>query len=106
MDFENKVIDKLDAIQEDITELKVETAKQGKDIARNTEDLADHIEGVRQTRELIKSNSLEIGNLKEQQRPMTVKVFFNKILIVLGGASVVMGAVWTFMKLYEKLVGG
>ena len=45
-----KVISKLDNIQSDITELKVENAKQSANIIINTKDLTDHKEGVVQNR--------------------------------------------------------
>ena len=49
----DKVLSKLDKIQEDVTSLKIVQALQGKDIDRNTKDLSDHIEGVQQNRKRI-----------------------------------------------------
>lgn len=64
--FEERVLDKLDAIQGDVTDLKVEQALQGKDIAKNTEDLKTHIEGVKTARILIKQNTDKINEVEKK----------------------------------------
>ncbi len=40
--------DMIKQILDAVTDIKVEQAKQGKDIAQNTKDLSTHIEGVKQ----------------------------------------------------------
>lgn len=41
---------KLDKVQEDLNEIKLDHVIQNNNIERNTKDLADHIEGVKQNR--------------------------------------------------------
>lgn len=112
MDFEKIVIDKLDQLQERADKRELQASKRHlesqlwqKDsdnrMDRMEEDLNLHIEGVKQTRELIKHNKSEIDELKEKQKPITVKVAIHKGLIVLGGVSAISGAIWGVYRLFE-----
>lgn len=54
-DWQNRVEDKLDKQADDLTAIKVT-------LAENTEQLKIHIEGVKQTRELIAQNKVEMDS--------------------------------------------
>jgi hypothetical protein len=53
MKFEERILDKLDIIQDDINKIKIENVKQSLNIEINTKDLTEHKEGVIQNRERI-----------------------------------------------------
>ena len=92
MSFEDRVLNKLDGIQKDISDIKVEQAMQGKDIKQNTEDLTDHKEGVIQNRK-------RIVLLEEKAKPITVKQLMTRIVLVTGGIGTIVGCVLGLMKL-------
>ncbi len=97
MELNKLIIDKLDKIQDDVTDLKVTNAKQSKDISQNTKDLSEHIEGVKQTRTLIASQDKRIAKLEE---PRKVINYITKGLLWFGGIA---GAIVTASKLFEYI---
>ena len=94
MDFEDVVLKKLDKIQEDVTDVKVTQAEHGKDIARNTDDLEKHIEGVVQ-------NRTRIVALEDKTGPITVKQLLKRIVIVAGGIGTIVGTIYGIVKLLD-----
>lgn len=99
MDFESLVINKLDKldeklnkVQEDVTDLKIENIKQTINIETNTKDLTLHKEGVIQNRARIKW-------LEDRAKPPTVKQFMKKAILYIGGIGTVGGAIITILKL-------
>ena len=50
MDLLEKIDSKIDKIQETLQDVKIEHAVQTEHIKKNTKDLEDHIEGVKQNR--------------------------------------------------------
>jgi len=64
MDKIDRVLDKLDKIQEDVNDLKVESVRQSKDISQNTKDLSEHIEGVKQNRSTLAIHAAQLTNLQ------------------------------------------
>ncbi len=111
MKIEEKILDKLDNIHNDITYLKVEQAKQGKDITRNTEDLADHIEGVKQTRVMIEANKRhnkleheQLGlQIKKINEPLTAKELGKKSLAISGAIGIVVSTIYGILKMAALL---
>ena len=99
-EFQDRVLDKLDKIQDDVSDLKVVNAKQTANIERNTRDLTEHIEGVRQTRELIKSHQEDD---KVHTLPLTVKQLFTKLVLIFGGVGTIVGATYGILRLLEMI---
>jgi hypothetical protein len=91
------VLDKLDKIQDDVSDLKVEQAKQGKDIGQNTKDLSEHIEGVKQNRARLELHGAQLTNL---QAPAIAAGQIKKWALWFGGIA---GAVLAVYKLYMLL---
>lgn len=94
MDKLDRILDKIDKVQEDVSEIKVEQATQGKDIAKNTVDLTDHKEGVRQNRARVRA-------LEKNAAPMTVAQLLKRVVLIAGGVATVAGSVYTLIKLYD-----
>ena len=86
MEFESKIMNKLDSIQSDLTTLKIDNAKQTLNVARNTKDLSEHIEGVVQNRKRIEL--LEVSDAKSGM--------VYKILIGIGSSA---GAAFAVIRL-------
>ena len=85
MDLLERIDSKLDKIQEDITSIKLDNAKQSKDIERNTKDLSDHIEGVKQNR----------ARIREIEKTKSNVAFVFKVLI---GITTIVGAILGVVK--------
>lgn len=100
LDFQERVLKKLDKIQDDVSELKIENTKQTANIERNTKDLAEHIEGVKQTRALIKQHENDKQIHKE---PLTVKTLFMNLVFVFGGVGTIAGATYGVLRLLDML---
>ena len=94
------LIEKLDKIQDDVSDLKVENAKQTANIERNTKDLAEHIEGVKQVRKMLSDH--EADDIRHK-KPLTVKDLFIKLTFWFGGIGTIAGATYGFLRLLDML---
>ena len=90
MELLEKIDQKLDKIHEELVELRIETAEQGKDIKKNTKDLEDHIEGVKQKRARIE----ELEHIALEK-----KAQINLVWKLVLGVSTVVGIVAGLTKL-------
>jgi len=100
MDFQERVLAKLDKIQDDVTEIKVENAKQTAKINKNTDDLAHHIKRsdlIEESLELHKQDDMRHKN------QMTVKDLFVKVTFVCGGIGTIAGATYGLLRLLDIL---
>lgn len=101
MEFETKVLDKLDSIKSDIYELKIENAKQTKDISQNTKDLAHHIKRSDKIEELVNQNKeaaeARIVYLEKQDAKLHM---IWKVVLGLGSLS---GIAYGLIRLLPKL---
>ena len=82
---------KVDTILNVLIDMKSEQARQGEQIDRNTEDLKDHIEGVRQNR--IRIESLE----KSKERSKGVIKFLGVAASVIAGVAAVATALIKYL---------
>ena len=100
MDFQDRVLEKLDKIQDDVSDIKVENAKQTADINRNTDDLKKHIR---------RSDLLEVLVEKHKEDtvvhkvPLTVKNLFMKIVYLSTGIGAIAGATYGILRLLDML---
>ncbi len=100
MDFQERVLDKLDKIQEDVSEIKVENAKQTANIEKNTKDLEHHIKRSDLIEESLNTHKIDDIRHKKQ---MTVKDLFIKITFVFGGVGTIAGATYGILRLLDML---
>lgn len=82
---------KFDAIIKHVIEIKTEQARQGEKIDQNTEDLREHIEGVKQNR--IRIECLE----KDRERSKAVKKFIVTLSGVLAGIAGVISVAFKYI---------
>jgi len=100
MEFQDRVLEKLDQIQTDVTAIKVDNAKQTAQIEQNTKDLAHHIKRsdlLEESLEQHKSNDVR------HKKPMTVKDLFIKLTFIFGGVGTIAGATYGILRLLEVL---
>ena len=88
---------KIDKVQDDITQLKVENAKQTACIKQNTIDLTEHKEGVIQNRGRIRQCEKCISVINQ---PISAKKLFIRVVAVFSGINVMLGASYTVIKYF------
>jgi hypothetical protein len=99
-EFQDRVLNKLDKIQEDVGDLKVENVKQTVGIERNAEDLKKHMKRSDELEEIV---NLHKGNEKVHKAPLTVKNLFIKIVFVFGGVGTIAAATYGVLRLFNML---
>jgi len=87
MDLLEKIDNKLDKVIDDLHEIKTQNAVQNEHIAKNTKDLEEHIEGVKQ-------NRFRIEHLEKRETQI------NMIWKVILGISTVVGIIGGIYKIF------
>ena len=100
MDFQERVLEKLDKIQEDVSEIKIESALQSVQIDKNTKDLEHHIK-----RSDLLEDSLNIHKADDirHKSSMTVKELFIKLTFIFGTIGTIAGATYGVLRLFDML---
>ena len=103
MNKESYIINKLDEIKKDTSDIKVEQAKQGKDIERNTDNLVEHMRRTELAEDAIKANTDKIIELENRSWWTTIKENAKTIvaLITIGGAAIAF-LEWLLLYLMDK----
>lgn len=94
MDKLDRILNKLDKVQEDVTDIKIAQATQSKDIAQNTVDLTEHKEGVM-------GNRTRIEYLEKVNAPLTVAQLGKRVVLWAGGLGTILGVIWLISKIYK-----
>ena len=102
-EFEKLIIEKIDNIQTDVTDLKIENVKQTIDIARNTESLDHHIKRTDLLEDSLSNTKKAIGKkLAEIEEPRnTAKSVAKFLRWSFGIISVVAGGLYGIFRLYN-----
>ena len=100
--FEDLVIEKLDKLSDNVTDLKVVNAEQSKDIKQNTKDLSEH---MRRTDLLEKSLNIQkkatnqrFNKLEEPRKFMKIGKKYFLILGSLAGSMYALFRLWPYIK--------
>lgn len=105
MNKEDMIYDLLKEVKDDVKEIKIEQIHQGEKIAKNTEDLEEHMSRTLGNEELIHINKKELDEkiqiLQDHvKRPLVnwewIKSNITWIVVTLGGLS---GVIWQISKL-------
>lgn len=95
----NYIIQKLDAIHIDITDVKIKQAVMENNIEHNTEDLSEHIEGVIQNRKRIAYIESKVEDMDDDINfPKKLANFIIKIAAVVTGIAAVLGVIYSLVQ--------
>ena len=94
------LIEKLDKIQDDVSDLKVENAKQTASIERNTKDLEEHMKRSDLLEKKMEQHEADDVRHKKQ---LTVKDLFVKLTFIFGGVGTIAGATYGILRLLDML---
>jgi hypothetical protein len=105
------IINKLDKLQDDITDIKVEQAKQGCNIAQNTEDLSEHIMRTNLLEDKLDDHVEEdektISAIRDRvsavESPLTVRQLVKNIMAVIGALALITGFVFELLRILGKV---
>jgi hypothetical protein len=105
------IVNKLDKIQDDVTEIKVEQATQGRDIARNSSDIAEHIRRTNLLEASLDKHAQENDTfqvsveekIREINKPLSAKDLFKYVSVGIGVLASLSAAVYSIFKIFGNV---